>query len=142
MIAKAYLTILFITMTVFIVFNPLDPDAQPVYGSGDDVMNYTSGTYEMFTSGINNIYDTVENAMTTATNFVDAILYIPRTVVDTFSNADGLGDVCTAYADQTPIQRGFLQTQRALYNLLNDPNIETMEAYWIYEQERIYGLVC
>lgn len=140
MIAKAYLTILFITMTIFIIFNPLDPEAQPVYGSGDDVANYTSGTYELFTSGINDIYDTVEIAMDTANAFVDAILFIPRVLNDLTGNTSTVGEICTPYADLSFLERTYMNAQRMFYNVTN-PYL-TAEEYWLYEQERVWGLEC
>ena len=140
MITKAYLTILFLTLTAFIIVNPLDPDSQPVYGSGDDVMNYTSGTFELFNSGINDIQETIETSMNTANAFVDAILFIPRTLSNLTGNTSTVGEVCTPYDDLSFIERAYMNGLRMFYNVTN-PYL-TAEQYWIYEQERVWGLEC
>ena len=140
---KIYVAMLFTTLIAFQVsglyqdFNSYDFDQVNA-----NVQEYADNTAGLYESGLVQIVDTVSGTIDIANGFVDAILFIPNAFDTTFGNAEGLGDVCTAYADQSPIQRAYLSASRTLYNLINNPNIETNEAYWIYEQERIYGLVC
>ena len=140
---KIYVAMLFTTLIAFQVsglyqdFSSYDFDQVNA-----NVQEYADNTAGLYQSGLTTVVDTVSGTLDTAENFIDAILFIPNALDNTFGNAEGLGEVCTAYADQSPIQRAYIGASRTLYNLIYDPNIETNEAYWVYEQERIYGLVC
>jgi len=137
--AKVYLTMLFVTLVAFNFYGLYQQfDSFDFDDVNAQVQEYAQNTAGLYNSGFQNIVETASGTVGLANTVYQGFTRFFSPIFQ----ENTIGEQCTPYSELSTLDRAFLSSQRFLYNVLNDPNIETNEAYWLYEQERVYELEC
>jgi len=157
-VQNSFLTILFIVM--FVVFSGLIGSIQPpesmesvstpngsqeyIASISGDVGTIATGSIGIVLSIIQPIAETVQLLVTAFGSIVNSLLtfinwfYEPVVDYDIRDTADPT-IICTSYDDLPLPQKINYTSNRLWYNLWNDPDIDTNEAWHIYLQQTRYG---
>ena len=157
-VQNSFLTILFIVM--FVVFSGLIGSIQPpesmesvstpngsqeyIASISGDVGTIATGSIGIVFSIIQPIAETVQLLVTAFGSIVNSLLtfigwfYEPIVDYDIRDTADPT-IICTSYDDLPFPQKINYTSNRLWYNLWNDPDIDTNEAWHIYLQQTRYG---
>ena len=134
---KAFLAILFITMTAFIINGTVTNNSPTnIQDSIDNVKAYQQESEQLFQAGFSNIVNTAQAMVNSINDFTNFLVTISQRL--TFERIEQeltpeqlqetINEMCTPFETLNIFQQGVYQTRLWVYNLFND-NL-TMEEYY------------
>jgi hypothetical protein len=134
---KAFLAILFITMTAFIINGTVTNNTPTnMQDSINNVKSYQQESEQLFQVGFSNIVNTAQAMVNSINDFTAFLVTISQRL--TFERIEqtltpeqlqeAINEMCTPFETLNIFQQGVYQTRLLIYNLFND-NL-TMEQYY------------